>query len=267
MNNQTKLNTVLTIAGSDSSGGAGIQADLKTMLAHGVYGMSAITALTAQNTTGVAAVAKTDPQILAAQLDSVFEDIFPDAVKIGMVFSGDLAEIIAERLQHYQAKNIVVDPVMIATSGARLLSEDAIDELKEKLFPLATLITPNLMEAEALSELSIKNHSDMEAAARKLHRIYGCNVLCKGGHSMGDADDLLFTGECPLWIRGEHIDTNNTHGTGCTLSSAIASNLAKGKTLADAVSLSKEYVTGALKANLDLGKGCGPLHHGWQLDL
>lgn len=267
LNNPTILNTVLTIAGSDSSGGAGIQADLKTMMAHGVYGMSAITALTAQNTTGVAAVAKTDPQILAAQIDSVFEDIFPDAVKIGMVFSGDLAGIIAERLRHYNAKNIVVDPVMIATSGARLLNEDAIGELKEKLFPLAALITPNLMEAEALSELSIKSHSDMETAARKLHEIYGCNVLCKGGHSIGDADDLLFTDEGPVWVKGEHIDTLNTHGTGCTLSSAIASNLAKGKKLTEAVRLAKEYVTGAIKANLDLGKGSGPLHHGWNLSI
>lgn len=260
-----RLPAVLTIAGSDSSGGAGIQADLKTMLANGVYGMSAITALTAQNTTGVTAVAKTAPDILAAQLDSVFTDIFPDAVKTGMVFDSDLIAVIADKLMHYQAKNIVIDPVMVATSGARLLNENAISALQEKLLPLATLITPNLLEAEVLADRKIHSHEDMVQAAQKLYDRYGCNVLCKGGHRLQDADDLLYTAEGAHWLKAEHIDNPNTHGTGCTLSSAIASQLAKGETLPRAVQQAKAYITGALKANLNLGKGSGPLHHGWNL--
>lgn len=259
------LPAVLTIAGSDSSGGAGIQADLKTMLASDVYGMSAITALTAQNTTGVTAVARTAPDMLAAQLDSVFTDIFPDAVKTGMVFDSELIEVIADKLKYYQAKNIVVDPVMVATSGARLLNKDAITALKEKLLPLSTVITPNLWEAEVLADMEIKSHNDMLQAAQKLHETYDCNVLCKGGHRLEDADDLLYTADGPLWLKGEHIDNPNTHGTGCTLSSAIASNLAKGEPLANAVKLAKAYITGALKAHLNLGQGSGPLHHGWNL--
>jgi len=257
--------TVLTIAGSDSSGGAGIQADLKTMLANGVYGMSAITALTAQNTTGVAAVARTAPTFLAAQLDSVFTDIFPDAIKTGMVFDSELIEIIAHKLTQYQAKNIVVDPVMVATSGARLLNEDAIISLKEKLLPLAAVITPNLQEAEVLAGRKITSHEDMIEAAKKLFEEYGCNVLCKGGHHLQDADDLLYTATGSLWLKASHIDNPNTHGTGCTLSSAIASYLAKGEPLIQAVQQAKNYITGALKANLDLGHGAGPLHHGWNL--
>lgn len=260
-----RLPAVLTIAGSDSSGGAGIQADLKTMLASGVYGMSAITALTAQNTTGVAAVVKTSPDFLAAQLDSIFTDIYPDAVKTGMVFDSDLIEVISSKLAQYQAQNIVVDPVMIATSGARLLNENAISALKENLLPLATVITPNLMEAEVLADMEIRTHDDMVQAAQKLYTAYGCNVLCKGGHRLQDADDLLYTAEGVHWLKGEHIDNPNTHGTGCTLSSAIASQLAKGETLLPAVQQAKAYITGALKAGLDLGHGSGPLHHGWNL--
>ncbi|WP_303815700.1 bifunctional hydroxymethylpyrimidine kinase/phosphomethylpyrimidine kinase [Selenomonas ruminantium] len=266
MNETTKLKTVLTIAGSDSSGGAGIQADLKTMLACGVYGMSAITALTAQNTTGVTAVARTAPDFLAAQLDSVFTDIFPDAVKTGMVFDSELIAVITAKLKAYHAKNIVVDPVMVATSGARLLNEDAISALKEQLLPLATVITPNLMEAEVLAGMEIKSHKDMILAAQKLYETYGCNVLCKGGHCLQDADDLLYTADGPLWLKGEHIDNPNTHGTGCTLSSAIASNLAKAQGLTTAIKNAKAYITGALQANLNLGHGAGPLHHGWNLD-
>ena len=265
MKETTKLKTVLTIAGSDSSGGAGIQADLKTMLASGVYGMSAITALTAQNTTGVAAVVKTDPDFLAAQLDSVFTDIFPDAVKTGMVFDSDLIEVIADKLTHYGAKNIVVDPVMVATSGARLLNENAIAALKEKLLPLAAVITPNLLEAEVLSAMKINSHADMVTAAQKLYEQYGCNVLCKGGHRLQDADDLLYTADGMHWLKGEHINNPNTHGTGCTLSSAIASHLAKGRSLPEAVRQAKDYITGALKAGLNLGHASGPLHHGWNL--
>ena len=265
MQNNFTLPAVLTIAGSDSSGGAGIQADLKTMLACGVYGMSAITALTAQNTKDVAAVARTSPEILAAQLDSIFTDIFPAALKTGMVFDSELIQVIAEKLKSYGAKNIVVDPVMVATSGARLLNESAIDALKEKLLPLASLITPNLMEAEVLAGMEIMSHEDMETAAQKLHENYGCNVLCKGGHRLQDADDLLYTAEVTHWLKAEHIENPNTHGTGCTLSAAIASFLAKGEPLPQAAGLAKDYITGALKAGLDLGQGAGPLHHGWQI--
>ena len=259
------IKTALTIAGSDSSGGAGIQADLKTMQALGVYGMSAITALTAQNTKGVDAVSPAAPDFLAAQLDSVFTDIYPDAVKTGMVFSAPLIAVTTDKLRHYQAKNIVVDPVMVATSGARLLSEDAVTALKEQLFPLATLITPNLMEAEALTNLTINDKAAMEKAARKIQTAYGCNVLCKGGHRLPDADDLLFTADGPLWLPGKRIANPNTHGTGCTLSSAIAAHLARGYSLPQAVQMSKDYVTGALTSGLNLGAGAGPLHHGWNL--
>lgn len=265
MNETTKLKTVLTIAGSDSSGGAGIQADLKTMLACGVYGMSAITALTAQNTAGVTAIERCAPNFLAAQLDSVFTDIFPAAVKTGMVFDRELIEVITDRLTHYKAKNIVVDPVMVATSGAKLLSDDAISALKEKLLPLAVVITPNLRECEVLADREIHSHNDMEQAAQKLYETYGCNVLCKGGHRQMDADDLLYTADGALWLNGEHIDNPNTHGTGCTLSSAIASNLAKGEELSTAVKNAKAYITGALQAGLNLGHGAGPLHHGWTI--
>lgn len=265
MQKSITMPAVLTIAGSDSSGGAGIQADLKTMLACGVYGMSAITALTAQNTQGVTAVARTEPAMLAAQLDSVFADICPAALKTGMVFDRELIGIIADKLSYYGARNIVTDPVMIATSGARLLNEDAIDALKARLLPLAALITPNLMEAEALADMQIKSHTDMEAAAQRLYETYGCSVLCKGGHRLQDADDLLYTEAGPHWLKAPHIENTNTHGTGCTLSAAIASYLAKGENLLQAAKLAKDYITGALRAGLDLGKGSGPLHHGWKL--
>ena len=259
------LPAALTIAGSDSSGGAGVQADLKTMLALGVYGMSAITALTAQNTTGVAAIFKSSPDFLAAQLDSVFADIPPAALKTGMVFSADLIEVTAAKLKEHQAKNIVTDPVMVATSGARLLTEDAAAALQEKLLPLATLITPNLPEAEALTGLEIHSKADMEKAARFLQEKSGASVLCKGGHRFEDADDLLLFGEETIWLRARHIENSNTHGTGCTLSAAIAAYLAKGEKLPLAVRKAKDYITGALTAGLDLGHGSGPLHHGWNI--
>ena len=246
-------------------GGAGIQADLKTMLAHGVYGMSAIAAMTAQNTQGVTAIQKATPEFLGAQLDCVFSDIPPDAVKTGMVFSADLIEAAADRLKHYRARNIVVDPVMVATSGARLLDESASASLKSLLFPLAALITPNLMEAEALAERKIENRHDMEEAAKTLQSGYGCAVLCKGGHRIGDADDLLCDENGLFWLKGERVDNPNTHGTGCTLSSAIASNLALGFDLRTAVLRAKDYLTGALRAGLDLGHGAGPLDHGYAL--
>ena len=260
------MRTALTIAGSDSSGGAGIQADIKTMTANGVYAMSAITALTAQNTTGVTGILEVTPEFLALQLDAVFTDIFPDAVKTGMVSSIALIEVIAEKLKSYQAKNIVVDPVMVATSGARLISEDAIDSLTTRLFPLATLITPNIPEAEILSGRSIKDKEGMEAAAREIYESKGCSVLLKGGHRICDANDLLFNGEQSIWIYGERIQNPNTHGTGCTLSSAIASNLAKGMDLEAAVRCAKRYLSGALAAMLDLGKGSGPLNHAFAIE-
>ena len=259
------MKTALTIAGSDSSGGAGIQADIKTMLANGVYAMSAITALTAQNTTGVQGIFEVTPDFLAMQIDSVFTDIRPDAVKIGMVSSVSLIEAIAERLTFYRAENIVVDPVMVATSGSRLLSDDAVDTLKAKLLPLAAVLTPNIPEAEVLAEMSIASPDDMVTAAEKIGRAYGCAVLCKGGHNLNDANDLLWQNGNARWFYGKRIQNPNTHGTGCTLSSAIASNLAKGCDLETAVERAKAYISGALAAMLDLGKGSGPMNHGFAI--
>ena len=255
--------TALTIAGSDSSGGAGIQADIKTMMANGVYAMSAVTALTAQNTTGVTAIMEVTPEFLGQQLDCVFTDIRPDAVKIGMVSSEGLIRKIAEKLKEYKAENVVVDPVMVATSGSRLISEDAILALKECLLPLATVLTPNIPEAEVLSGRMITNAGEMEQAAKEISETYGCAVLCKGGHSVNDANDLLFSGGTAAWFPGKRIANPNTHGTGCTLSSAIVSNLAKGYDLPEAVKRAKAYISDALNAMLDLGAGCGPMDHGF----
>ncbi len=259
------MKTVLTIAGSDSSGGAGIQADLKTMLANGVYGMSVITALTAQNTTGVQGVLPVPPDFLALQLDSVFTDIVPDAVKIGMTGGEELIGVIADKLVQYKAKRIVVDPVMVSTSGTVLLADTALTCLKERLFPLAALITPNLPEAEVLAGREVRTPEDMEKASEEIGRWYGCAVLCKGGHREGGADDLLYHNGEAHWFYGKRIGNPNTHGTGCTLSSAITSNLAKGQELPEAVANAKEYLSGALAAMLELGKGNGPLHHGYRL--
>ena len=255
------MKTALTIAGSDSSGGAGIQADIKTMTANGVYAMSAITALTAQNTTGVTGIFETTPDFLAKQLDAVFTDIFPDAVKIGMVSSAELIEVIAEKLRFYGAKNIVVDPVMVATSGSKLLRDDAVKALTEQLLPMADLLTPNIPEAEILSGRSISDAAGIEAAARYISETYHCSVLCKGGHQVHDADDLLWRNGSGKWFRGRRIQNPNTHGTGCTLSSAIASNLAKGYDLDTSVERAKAYISGALSAMLDLGHGSGPMDH------
>ena len=220
------MRTALSIAGSDSSGGAGIQADLKTMTMNGVFAMSAVTALTAQNTTGVRSVMEATPAFLADELDAVFEDIRPDAVKTGMVSSSALIRVIAQKLRQYEAKNIVVDPVMVATSGARLLQEEALQTLKTELLPLADVVTPNIPEAEILADMSITNAEEMRAAAKQIHDAYGCAVLLKGGHRVNDANDLLYDGETFTWFEGRRIDNPNTHGTGCTLSSAIAANLA-----------------------------------------
>ena len=259
------MKTALSIAGSDPSGGAGIQADLKTMTMHGVYAMSAVTALTAQNTTGVRGVLECSPEFLALQLDCVFSDIVPDAVKTGMVASAPLIRVIADRLTHYQVQNLVVDPVMVSTSGSRLLEKEALEALREQLLPLATLITPNIPEAEVLSGMTIHGPEDMERAARSISERYGCAVLCKGGHAIRDADDVLYDRGRLRWFRGERIDNPNTHGTGCTLSSAIAANLALGLPLEEAVARAKDYLSGALRAMLDLGAGSGPLNHAYPL--
>lgn len=260
------MKTALTIAGSDSSGGAGIQADIKTMTSNGVYAMSAVTALTAQNTLGVTAISAVSPDFLQKQLDAVFTDIFPDAVKVGMTATAELIGVIAERLSFYKAVNVVVDPVMVATSGARLISEEAVAALTEKLLPAAAVVTPNIPEAEILSGMNISNAEDMLAAARCISEDFGCAVLLKGGHSVNDANDLLYADGGYRWYNGERIDNPNTHGTGCTLSSAIAAGLAKGYDMAEAVRLAKEYISGALSFMLDLGKGSGPMNHGFDIN-
>lgn len=256
-----KLRTALTIAGSDSSGGAGVQADIKTMMANGVFAMSAITALTAQNTTGVRSIQNATPEFLTDEIDMVFEDIFPDAVKIGMVSESSLIHVIAEKMKQYQPKYIVVDPVMVATSGAKLISDDAVDTLKKELLPLATILTPNIPETEVLADMKVNSNEDMETAAKKIYEKYHCAVLCKGGHSLNDANDLLCSKDGLQWFNGKRIDNPNTHGTGCTLSSAIASNLAKGFDLKESVARAKDYISGALNAQLDLGHGSGPMNH------
>ncbi len=255
------MKTVLTIAGSDCSGGAGIQADIKTITAHGLYAMSAITALTAQNTTGVYGIMESSADFLKNQLDCIFSDIYPDAIKIGMVSSKELINVIAEKLKEEKANNVVVDPVMVATSGSKLLADDAIDVLINNLIPLATIITPNIPEAEVLSNIKINSSDDMIKAAKIISKKYKGAILIKGGHELNTANDLLFKDGEYEWFYGERINNPNTHGTGCTLSSAIASNLAKGYTLSESVKNAKEYISGALKANLNLGKGSGPLNH------
>ena len=259
------MKTALTIAGSDSCGGAGIQADMKTMTMNGVYAMSVITAMTAQNTVEVRSVMESTPAFLSEQLDAVFEDIYPNAVKIGMVSSSELIRIITEKLKTYHAKNIVVDPVMVATSGSELIQNDAIKVMTEELLPLASLVTPNIPEAEILSEMTIKTKSDMERAAKIIGDLYGCAVLLKGGHSVSDANDLLYSNGTFRWFIGKRIDNPNTHGTGCTLSSAIASNLAKGYDLETAIQRAKDYISDALSAMLDLGRESGPMNHAFDL--
>ena len=255
------MKTVLTIAGSDSSGGAGIQADIKTMTANGVYAMSAITALTAQNTLGVAGIMEVTPEFLKQQLDCIFTDIRPDAVKIGMVSSSALIQVIAEKLKEYKAENIVVDPVMVATSGSKLISDDAIETLKTCLMPLSSILTPNIPEAEVLAEMKVETEEEMILAAKKISETFHCAVLCKGGHQLNDANDLLYRDGEYKWFHGKRIQNPNTHGTGCTLSSAIASNLAKGYSVDESVKRAKDYISEALEAMLDLGKGSGPMKH------
>lgn len=262
---KSERKAVLTIAGSDSSGGAGIQADIKTMMANGVYAMSAITALTAQNTLGVAGILETAPEFLEQQLDCIFTDIRPDAVKIGMLCGADMIRAAAKKLREYHAVNIVLDPVMVSTSGSRLLSREAVEEMKARMFPLADLVTPNIPEGEVLTGMRIESPEDMEKAAETIACTYGCAVLLKGGHQAGSADDLLYRDGSFRWYPGRRIANPNNHGTGCTLSSAIASNLAKGFSMEEAVERAKKYISGALEAMLDLGRGNGPMDHGFDL--
>lgn len=261
----TNRKTALTIAGSDCSGGAGIQADIKTMLANGVYAMSVITALTAQNTQGVAEILEIPAAFVEKQLDAVFTDIDPDAVKIGMVTSAETIESIAERLSFYRAERVVVDPVMASGSGTGFADEAVRNAWQSVLFPAAFLITPNLPECEVLLGRKIETEEERERAAKDLGEAYRCAVLVKGGHGKSGANDVLWTGTRHIWFPGERIDNPNTHGTGCTLSSAIASFLAKGDGLEEAVGKAKAYVRGAIGAMLDLGKGSGPLDHGYQI--
>lgn len=259
------MKTILSIAGSDCSGGAGIQADIKTITSHKMYAMSVITALTAQNTQGVYDVLETTPEFVAQQIDAVFTDIYPDAVKIGMVSNKDIIALIADKLKAYDAKNIVLDPVMISTSGSKLLNDDAMETLITKLMPIAFIITPNIPEAECLCGFAVKTKDDMQKAAIEISKKFSGNILIKGGHLKDCSDDLLYENGKFDWFEQLNINNPNTHGTGCTLSSAIACNLACGMDIKDSITASKKYITGALMANLDLGKGSGPLNHCWNL--
>lgn len=255
------MKKVLTIAGSDSSGGAGIQADIKTMTMHGVYAMSAITSLTAQNTTGVRSIYPVTPDFLKQQIDAVFEDIRPDAVKIGMVSSPELAEVIAERLVFYKAENVVTDPVAVATSGSKLSTSEAYEIIKEKIFPISAVITPNIPEAELISGMKINVPDDMVKVSEYISEKYNCSVLCKGGHLKENADDFMFSEGRGVWFKGKRLTDNELHGTGCTLSSAIASNLANGHSLEKSIQHAKKYISDCIDNSLDIGHGCKPLNH------
>ncbi len=259
------MKKVLSIAGSDCSGGAGIQADIKTITVHNMFAMSVITALTAQNTLGVHGVLEINPQFVDDQLEAIFTDIYPDAIKIGMVSNQGIIEVIIEKLTKYRVKNIVLDPVLISTSGSKLLKEDAMNKLITGLMPIATVITPNLMEAGCLCGFSITSKEGMLRAAKEIALQYNGAILIKGGHLKDCSDDLLYDKGEYYWFNQEHIDNPNTHGTGCTLSSAIACHLADGKDITGSIEAAKSYITGALSANLDLGKGNGPLNHSWKL--
>ena len=235
------------------------------MTMNGVFAMSVITALTAQNTTGVISISNSDEKFLTDQIDAVFTDIYPDAVKLGMIPTPEMMKVIGERLTFYKARNIVLDPVMVATSGSKLMEESGPEVMKRVLFPLASVVTPNIPEAETLTGMTITDEAGMEAAAKQLSESCGCGVLIKGGHSINDANDYLYADGCGRWFPGKRVNNPNTHGTGCTLSSAIAANLAKGFSLADSVERAKAYITDALSAMLDLGKGSGPMNHAFAL--
>lgn len=252
---------VLSIAGSDCSGGAGIQADLKTFAAHKVYGMSVITAVTAQNTCRVTDIQSINQTVIAAQMDAVFTDIYPDAVKIGMLMSAPIIETVVEKLKAFKPSNIVLDTVMVSTSGHRLLDEQAVFCLRDQLMPLADIITPNIPEAEVLCGFKIDNKKVMIEAAEAISAYYNGYVLIKGGHLADCSDDLLYNKGQVNWFESARVNSNNTHGTGCTLSSAIAANLAMGFGMVESVKNAKDYVWGALSQNFNLGKGNGPLNH------
>lgn len=259
------MKKVLTIAGSDCSGGAGVQADLKTFSAHGVFGMSVIVSVVAENTSRVIAIQDITPDMIWKQIDAVFEDIEVDAVKIGMLSSPDCMKAVAAKLQEYKPQNIVVDPVMYAKNGCPLMEPTAVDTLIESIIPLATVLTPNIPEAEKIAGMRISTVEDMEVAAQKIHAM-GCKaVVVKGGHAVGNALDVLYDGSRIYHFETVRIDTKNTHGTGCTFSSAVTSYLAKGASIEKAVELAKAYVTTAIKHSLAIGKGCGPTHHFYEL--
>lgn len=260
------LKTALTIAGSDSGGGAGIQADLKAFSAQGVFGMSVITAITAQNTVEVRGVQNIELAMIASQIEAVFDDIQVDAVKIGMLSSADVVNIVAKTLEKYAPKQIILDPVMISKAGHHLLQEEAIEALKTVMIPMATMITPNIPEAEVLTGMKIVTRKDMEEACRKIYALGAKTVLLKGGHLANDPNDLFFDGEDFYWYEGKRIETKNTHGTGCTLSSVITANVAKGYSLLEAVGIAKEYITNAILHSFNLGNGHGPVHHFYQFD-
>lgn len=259
------MRTALTIAGSDSGGGAGIQADLKTFSANGVFGMSVITAVTAQNTREVRSVQNIDSKIVKDQIEAVFDDFTVNAVKIGMLSSIEIIEVVAKTMKKYNPPFLVVDPVMISKGGYHLLQQDAMKALKEKIIPLATIVTPNIPEAEVIVNKQIITEKDMEEACLSIYALGAKTVLLKGGHLEGDPNDLFFDGKCFHWLKGKRIYTKNTHGTGCTLSSAIASNVAKGLSLLESVQKAKEYITIAIKHSLSIGSGHGPTNHFYQL--
>ena len=255
------MKKVLTIAGSDCSGGAGIQADIKTIIMHKMYAMSAITSMTAQNTMGVFSVVESSPEFLSAQLDAIFTDIFPDSIKIGMVPNENIINVILEKIKKYNAKNIVVDPVMVSTSGFKLISDNAIDYIKDYLLPIAKIITPNIYEAEIMCGFSIKNENDMINASKKISNKFDGAILIKGGHLKDSSDDLLYQNGKTTWFRSKKVNNPNTHGTGCTLSSSIACNLADNYSIEESVNRSKIYITNCLKSMLNIGKGSGPINH------
>lgn len=255
------MKKVLTIAGSDSSGGAGIQADLKTFAALQTYGMSVITSITAQNTLGVRAAVDLSPEIIAEQLDAVFTDIYPDAVKIGMLSNQAIMETVAKKLAEYEAKNVVINPVMVATSGNTLMDNEAVDSFKKELYPLTDVLTPNMAEASVLADQEVKTKAEMESAAKIIAKNMKGMVLVKGGHLANSADDYFYFEGQGEWISGERIENPNVHGTGCTLSSAIAAHLAKGLSKREAITQAKNYITGAIEDGMALGKGSGPLNH------
>lgn len=259
------MKKALTIAGSDCSGGAGIQADLKAFSAHGVFGMSVIVSVVAENTSRVIDIQDITPDMIRKQIDAVFEDIEVDAVKIGMLSQPSCMQAVAEKLKEYKPQNVVVDPVMYAKNGCPLMQPEAIDTLIEVIIPLADVLTPNIPEAEKISSIEINSPAEMEQAAKRIYEMGAKNVLMKGGHAAGDALDILYDGKQFYYYNAERIHTKNTHGTGCTYSSAIASNLALGMNIQTAVEQAKHYVTTAIKHSLSIGKGHGPTHHFYEL--